>query len=154
MNLDNLFGIVRKEDEISSCWLQKYGPRKSVDVVVSFSCVSCLVCVIFTCFMVVRAEENFTSSIYVWEAMCWLLAVGMFLLKFMMLGSKTNQKFHNSSILTTEQVRLILITRLPYQWENFSFSKLQWLDALNFPVEFVSANGTETSQEGTADVGQ
>ncbi|GAV03890.1 hypothetical protein RvY_14258 [Ramazzottius varieornatus] len=92
---------------IRSC-LKKYGPRKSVDVVVSFSCISCLVCVIFTCFMVVRAEENFTSSIYVWEAMCWLLAVGIFLLKFMMLGSKTNQKFHNSSILTTEQLNLYL----------------------------------------------
>lgn len=101
--------------------LQKYGPRKSVDVVVSFSCVSCLICVIFTCFMVVNAEDQFTVSIYVWESMLWLLAVGSFLLRFMVLGSKTNQKFRNLSILTTEQVSLKQMYSLPLSWKVPSF---------------------------------
>ncbi|OQV25522.1 putative homeodomain transcription factor [Hypsibius exemplaris] len=92
---------------VRSC-LKKYGPRKSVDVVLSFSFVSCLLCVIFTCFMVVNAEDQFTTSIYVWESMLWLFAVGLFLLRFMVLGSKTNEKFRNFSVLTTEQLNLYL----------------------------------------------
>ena len=88
--------------------------------------------------------------------MLWLFAVGLFLLRFMVLGSKTNQKFRNSSILTTEQVSFFyfLITNsttpfpfFTWDWRGFSFLSI-------LLVEFVSANGAKTAQEGAADVGE
>jgi len=40
------------------------------------------------------------------EALVWCLVLGVFLLRFMTLGTKINRKYRNLSVLITEQVCL------------------------------------------------
>lgn len=42
------------------------------------------------------------------EALFWSFAFGMFILRFMTLGTKINKKYRNLSILITEQVCIFL----------------------------------------------
>lgn len=44
-------------------------------------------------------------SEYNLEALVWCLVLGIYLLRFMTLGNKTNRKYKNLSVLLTEQVR-------------------------------------------------
>jgi hypothetical protein len=43
-------------------------------------------------------------SEYNLEALVWCLVLGVFLLRFMTLGTKINRKYRNLSVLITEQV--------------------------------------------------
>lgn len=42
------------------------------------------------------------------EALLWACAIGCFLLRFMTLGTKINQKYRSISVLITEQINLYL----------------------------------------------
>nr|CAD7572047.1 unnamed protein product [Timema californicum] len=56
-------------------------------------------------------------SEYNLEALVWCLALGVFLLRFMTLGTKINRKYRNLSVLITEQVRFRRTTRRSAGWD-------------------------------------
>lgn len=55
-------------------------------------------------FIVPQDSFRLHSTINV-EALVWCLMLGVFLLRFMTLGTKINHKYRNMSVLITEQVR-------------------------------------------------
>ena len=51
-----------------------------------------------------QESQYLHQSLYNLEVLCWCLVLGVFLLRFMTLGSKINKKYRNLSVLITEQV--------------------------------------------------
>lgn len=51
-------------------------------------------------------ESVHLRSVYNIEALVWSLVLGVYLLRFMTLGTKINRKYRNLSVLITEQVSL------------------------------------------------
>lgn len=51
-----------------------------------------------------KESQYLHQSLYNLEVLCWCLVLGVFLLRFMTLGSKINKKYRNLSVLITEQV--------------------------------------------------
>lgn len=49
-------------------------------------------------------HETFLDFHYNWELVIWCIPLTLYLLRFVMLGSETNNKYSNTSILLTEQV--------------------------------------------------
>ncbi|XP_064484901.1 protein PHTF1-like isoform X2 [Ornithodoros turicata] len=89
-------------------YLKKHGPQRSVDVIVSTAfiigvCILSLLCVHW-----LKENEQFAERLYSWEMVCWSMALGIFLMRFMILGSKINNKYRNLSVLITEQINLYL----------------------------------------------
>ncbi|PSN35042.1 hypothetical protein C0J52_15398 [Blattella germanica] len=105
-------------------YLKKRGPQRSVDVIVSAAFLITLLLLSFLSVecLKVSAENslpdvgvelartrssNFDSvrlhSEYNLEALVWCLVLGIFLLRFMTLGTKINRKYRNLSVLITEQ---------------------------------------------------
>ncbi|XP_021928812.1 putative homeodomain transcription factor isoform X2 [Zootermopsis nevadensis] len=110
-------------------YLKKRGPQRSVDVIVSaaflitllllsFLSVECLKVSVDIIIPHVGVEltglrsSAFDSvrlhSEYNLEALVWCLVLGVFLLRFMTLGTKINRKYRNLSVLITEQINLYL----------------------------------------------
>lgn len=50
-------------------------------------------------------HQTFLESLTNWELMVWASSLVLFLLRLATLGSETNCKYSNSSVLLTEQVR-------------------------------------------------
>uniref|UniRef100_A0A6M2E0B7 Putative homeodomain transcription factor isoform x3 n=1 Tax=Xenopsylla cheopis TaxID=163159 RepID=A0A6M2E0B7_XENCH len=88
-------------------YLKKRGPQRSVDVIVSAACLITLLLLSFLSVELLRDSVHLHSQCNV-EAFAWSLALGMFLLRFMTLGTKINQKYRNLSVLITEQINLYL----------------------------------------------
>ncbi|XP_048466321.1 protein PHTF2 isoform X2 [Rhincodon typus] len=53
-------------------------------------------------------HETFLDFHYNWELVIWCISLTLYLLRFVMLGSETNNKYSNTSILLTEQINLYL----------------------------------------------
>lgn len=53
---------------------------------------------------VLKGHKTFLSAAYNWEFLMWEAALLLFLLRLASLGSETNKKYSNISILLTEQV--------------------------------------------------
>ena len=51
-----------------------------------------------------RSYKTFLDSVLNWELMVWAFALLLFLLRLATLGSETNSKYSNASVLLTEQV--------------------------------------------------
>ncbi|XP_026478098.1 putative homeodomain transcription factor [Ctenocephalides felis] len=88
-------------------YLKKRGPQRSVDVIVSAACLITLLLLSFLSVELLRDSVHLHSQCNV-EAFAWSLALGMFLLRFITLGTKINQKYRNLSVLITEQINLYL----------------------------------------------
>jgi len=88
-------------------YLKKRGPQRSVDVVVSAAFIITLLLLSFLSVELLKDSEQLRSA-YNIEALAWSLALGVFLLRFMTLGTKINRKYHNLSVLITEQINLYL----------------------------------------------
>ena len=52
------------------------------------------------------------------EAVVWCLVLGLYLLRFMTLGNKTNRKYRNLSVLLTEQVRDNVANDIYIRWRR------------------------------------
>ena len=63
---------------------------------------------LINCFFFAQESQYLHQSLYNLEVLCWCLVLGVFLLRFMTLGSKINKKYRNLSVLITEQVWLRL----------------------------------------------
>ncbi|XP_076327307.1 putative homeodomain transcription factor isoform X3 [Tachypleus tridentatus] len=89
-------------------YLKKHGPQRSVDVIVSTAFIIGICMVSFLCLQLLKESDQFGERLYCWEAFCWCLSIGIFLMRFMILGSKLNKKYRNFSVLITEQINLYL----------------------------------------------
>uniref|UniRef100_A0A452EVH3 Putative homeodomain transcription factor 1 n=1 Tax=Capra hircus TaxID=9925 RepID=A0A452EVH3_CAPHI len=84
------------------------GPQRSVDVVVSSVFLLTLSIAFICCAQVLRGHKTFLNDAYNWEFLIWESALLLFLLRLASLGSETNKKYSNVSILLTEQINLYL----------------------------------------------
>ncbi|XP_050541710.1 protein phtf isoform X3 [Daktulosphaira vitifoliae] len=88
-------------------YLKKRGPQRSVDVIVSSSFyISSLFLSILS---VELLKDTFSlSSEFHLESSAWCMVLGIYLLRFLTLGTKINKKYRNLSTLITEQINLYL----------------------------------------------
>ncbi|XP_014421888.2 putative homeodomain transcription factor 1 isoform X2 [Camelus ferus] len=89
-------------------FLKRRGPQRSVDVVVSSVFLLTLSIAFICCAQVLRGHKTFLNDAYNWEFLIWETALLLFLLRLASLGSETNKKYSNVSILLTEQINLYL----------------------------------------------
>ncbi|VVC44465.1 Hypothetical protein CINCED_3A007611 [Cinara cedri] len=88
-------------------YLKKRGPQRSVDVIVSSSFyISSLFLAILS---VELLKDTFSlNSEFHLESSAWCMVLGIYLLRFLTLGTKINKKYRNLSTLITEQINLYL----------------------------------------------
>ncbi|XP_041323670.1 protein PHTF1 isoform X2 [Pyrgilauda ruficollis] len=96
-------------------YLKRRGPQRSVDVVVSSVFLLALSIAFICCAQVLKGHKTFLSAAYNWEFLMWEAALLLFLLRLASLGSETNKKYSNISILLTEQVGISWGLVLEYQ---------------------------------------
>ncbi|KAJ7331789.1 hypothetical protein JRQ81_013969 [Phrynocephalus forsythii] len=89
-------------------YLKRRGPQRSVDVVVSSIFLLALSMAFICCAQVLKGHKTFLNAAYNWEFLIWETALLLFLLRLASLGSETNKKYSNISILLTEQINLYL----------------------------------------------
>ncbi|KYM79292.1 Putative homeodomain transcription factor [Atta colombica] len=99
-------------------YLKRRGPQRSVDVIVSAIFIITLLLLSFVSLELIKDLENLHSRYNV-EALFWSFSLGIFILRFMTLGTKINKKYRNLSVLITEQINLYLqIEQKPHKKEE------------------------------------
>ncbi|XP_075862606.1 protein PHTF2 isoform X4 [Microcebus murinus] len=88
--------------------MQRRGPQRSVDVIVSSAFLLTISVVFICCAQLLHVHEIFLDCHYNWELVIWCISLTLFLLRFVTLGSETSKKYSNTSILLTEQINLYL----------------------------------------------
>ncbi|KAK0078152.1 hypothetical protein PV326_009546 [Microctonus aethiopoides] len=88
-------------------YLKRRGPQRSVDVIVSAVFIVTLLLLSFVSLELIKDLESLQST-YNIEALFWSFALGIYILRFMTLGTKINKKYRNLSVLITEQINLYL----------------------------------------------
>uniref|UniRef100_A0A8C8VMX0 Putative homeodomain transcription factor 1 n=1 Tax=Pelusios castaneus TaxID=367368 RepID=A0A8C8VMX0_9SAUR len=102
-------------------YLKRRGPQRSVDVVVSSIFLLALSIAFICCAQVLKGHKTFLNAAYNWEFLLWETALLLFLLRLASLGSETNKKYSNISILLTEQINLYLkMEKKPNKKEQLS----------------------------------
>ncbi|XP_034021735.1 putative homeodomain transcription factor 1 isoform X2 [Thalassophryne amazonica] len=89
-------------------FLRRRGPQRSVDVIVSTIFLLALSISFIICAQLLHSHKTFLESLTNWELMVWGSSLLLFLLRLATLGSETNCKYSNSSVLLTEQINLYL----------------------------------------------
>ncbi|KAJ8378374.1 hypothetical protein AAFF_G00243320 [Aldrovandia affinis] len=89
-------------------FLKRRGPQRSVDVIVSSIFLLALSIAFICCAQLLHSHHTFLDSQTNWELMIWGSSLIMFLLRLATLGSETNRKYSNVSVLLTEQINLYL----------------------------------------------
>ncbi|XP_068598415.1 putative homeodomain transcription factor 1 [Brachionichthys hirsutus] len=89
-------------------FLRRRGPQRSVDVIVSTIFLLALSISFIICAQLLHSHKTFLESLRNWELMVWASSLILFLLRLATLGSETNSKYSNSSVLLTEQINLYL----------------------------------------------
>ncbi|KAM7401737.1 hypothetical protein PAMP_017031 [Pampus punctatissimus] len=89
-------------------FLRRRGPQRSVDVIVSTIFLLALSISFIICAQLLHSHKTFLESLTNWELMVWCSSLILFLLRLATLGSETNYKYSNSSVLLTEQINLYL----------------------------------------------
>ncbi|XP_076598624.1 putative homeodomain transcription factor 1 [Chaetodon auriga] len=89
-------------------FLRRRGPQRSVDVIVSTIFLLALSISFIICAQLLHSHKTFLESLTNWELMVWASSLILFLLRLATLGSETNCKYSNSSVLLTEQINLYL----------------------------------------------
>uniref|UniRef100_A0A4W5LGH7 Putative homeodomain transcription factor 1 n=1 Tax=Hucho hucho TaxID=62062 RepID=A0A4W5LGH7_9TELE len=89
-------------------FLKRRGPQRSVDVIVSSIFLLALSIAFILCTQLLNSHHTFLDSETNWELMVWGSSLILFLLRLATLGSETNCKYSNVSVLLTEQINLYL----------------------------------------------
>ncbi|KAM3621304.1 uncharacterized protein V6R79_009291 [Siganus canaliculatus] len=89
-------------------FLRRRGPQRSVDVIVSTIFLLALSISFIICAQLLHSHKTFLESQTNWELLVWASSLILFLLRLATLGSETNCKYSNSSVLLTEQINLYL----------------------------------------------
>ncbi|XP_076231356.1 putative homeodomain transcription factor isoform X2 [Calliopsis andreniformis] len=99
-------------------YLKRRGPQRSVDVIVSAAFIVTLLLLSFVSLELIKDLDSLHSRYNV-EALLWSFSLGIFILRFMTLGTKINKKYRNLSVLITEQINLYLqIEQKPHKKEE------------------------------------
>ncbi|XP_020278731.1 putative homeodomain transcription factor [Pseudomyrmex gracilis] len=99
-------------------YLKRRGPQRSVDVIVSAVFIVTILLLSFVSLELIKDLETLHSRYNV-EALFWSFSLGIFILRFMTLGTKINKKYRNLSVLITEQINLYLqIEQKPHKKEE------------------------------------
>ncbi|XP_049590071.1 putative homeodomain transcription factor 1 [Syngnathus scovelli] len=102
-------------------FLRRRGPQRSVDVIVSTIFLLALSISFIICAQLLQSHKTFLDSLTNWELMLWASSMILFLLRFATLGSETNCKYSNPSVLLTEQINLYLkIEKKPNKKEELN----------------------------------
>ena len=102
-------------------YLRKHGPMRSVDKICSYSFILAVVLLFCNSLQLLKANSGgLSSQLIFWEMMFWSLAIGIYILRLMILGSRINRKYRgNLSVLITEQINLHLqLERKPQKKEQ------------------------------------
>lgn len=75
-----------------------------------------------------HSHNTFLESMTNWELMVWGSSLILFLLRLATLGSETNCKYSNSSVLLTEQVRICARVQVTSQWVQHFVQHHQLMD--------------------------
>ncbi|XP_072308304.1 putative homeodomain transcription factor 1 isoform X3 [Eucyclogobius newberryi] len=89
-------------------FLRRRGPQRSVDVIVSTIFLLALSISFIVCAQILHNHKTYLESLTNWELVVWGPSLLLSLLRFATLGSETNSKYSNSSVLLTEQINLYL----------------------------------------------
>ncbi|XP_029907143.1 putative homeodomain transcription factor 1 [Myripristis murdjan] len=89
-------------------FLKRRGPQRSVDVIVSTIFLLALSISFIICAQLLHSHKTFLDSLTNWELMVWGSSLILFLFRLATLGSETNCKYSNASVLLTEQINLYL----------------------------------------------
>ncbi|XP_008319136.1 putative homeodomain transcription factor 1 isoform X2 [Cynoglossus semilaevis] len=102
-------------------FLRRRGPQRSVDVIVSTIFLLALSISFIICAQLLHSHKTFLQSLTNWELVVWASSLILFLLRLATLGSETNCKYSNSSVLLTEQINLYLkMEKKPNKKEELS----------------------------------
>ncbi|KAM9813245.1 putative homeodomain transcription factor 1 [Neosynchiropus ocellatus] len=102
-------------------FLRRRGPQRSVDVIVSTIFLLALSISFIICAQLLHSHKTFLDSLTNWELVLWGSSLILFLLRLATLGSETNCKYSNSSVLLTEQINLYLkMEKKPNKKEELS----------------------------------
>lgn len=88
-------------------YLKRRGPQRSVDVIISSAFLITLLLLAFLSVEWMKETPNIHTQANI-EALTWSIALGIFLLRFMTLGTKINRKYRSISVIITEQINLYL----------------------------------------------
>uniref|UniRef100_A0AAY5EVT0 PHTF1/2 N-terminal domain-containing protein n=1 Tax=Electrophorus electricus TaxID=8005 RepID=A0AAY5EVT0_ELEEL len=89
-------------------FLKRRGPQRSVDVIVSSIFLLALSIAFTICAQLLHSHHTFLDWESNWELLVWGVALLGFLLRLATLGTETNHKYSNASVLLTEQINLYL----------------------------------------------
>ncbi|XP_044139415.1 protein PHTF1 isoform X1 [Bufo gargarizans] len=102
-------------------YLKRRGPQRSVDVIVSSVYLVTLSIAFICCAQVLHGHTTFLNYVYNWELLIWEAALLIYLLRLTSLGSDTNKKYSNVSILLTEEINIYLkMEKKPNKKEQLS----------------------------------
>ncbi|KAI7684958.1 Putative homeodomain transcription factor, partial [Sarcoptes scabiei] len=99
-------------------YLRRFGPHRSVDAICSTTFIISICLLTCICLQILKeSNESCTSRLICWEMIFWSLALGLYIMRLMILGSRINQKYRsNMSVLITEQINLYLqLERQPHK---------------------------------------
>jgi len=90
-------------------FLRKRGPKRSIDLIVSVGILVTILNLLYLCYQLLKEEDpiltfNKTNV----EVICYGLFVGAFIIRFITLSARINQKYMNLTVLLTEQINLYL----------------------------------------------
>ncbi|XP_071434989.1 protein PHTF1 isoform X2 [Pithys albifrons albifrons] len=139
-------------------YLKRRGPQRSVDVVVSSVFLLALSIAFICCAQVLKGHKTFLSAAYNWEFLMWEAALLLFLLRLASLGSETNKKYSNISILLTEQEcqqagKMALVSLSNGSFGGWGWNTNTW-SVVSVTDKLVPEDGEEAKQEGAAVSGE
>ena len=88
-------------------YLQKRGPQRSVNIIVSSTFISVIILIFFLSVELLK-DSSRMQYLYNIEVLAWSLFLGVYLLRFMTLGARISLKYRNLSVIITEQLNLYL----------------------------------------------
>jgi hypothetical protein len=89
-------------------FLKKRGPQRSVESIVSAAFLLAVVLISILSIELLQDYGTFLDHLGNWELVMWCMCLGVYLLRFITLGTKINKKYRNFSVLITEQINLYL----------------------------------------------
>lgn len=90
-------------------FLRKRGPKQSIELIVSVSLIITLLTILYICHLLLKDDDSTPEfNVRNCEVICYCLFTGSYLLRFITLSTRINQKYWNPSVLLTEQINVYL----------------------------------------------
>eukprot|EP00904_Undaria_pinnatifida_P003802 jgi/Undpi1/13422/HiC_scaffold_8.g03081.m1 len=89
-------------------WLRRHRRERRADAVVSSAFFLCLALLAAILAEAISREARFLSTVIHWELLVWCCFISFFLLRYLTLGSNTNNRYRDTSVLLTEQINVQL----------------------------------------------